>query len=415
MAKMADVASAPAARSTRRAGGVLLALALLLVATNLRPAVVSVATLVDQIRGEFGASATELGLLTTLPVLCFGLLAPVTPRLSRRLGLEPLVGVALVVLLAGVLLRLVPAFGVVLVGSVLVGCAVGVGNVVMPVLVKRDFPHRTGLMTGAYSAILSAGGAVAAAATVPIQRALGTGWAPALALWGVLAVLALVVWSPTALALRRRHETSAGVARAGGVSGLWTSPLAWAVTLYMGLQSLHFYAVTAWVPTLFVDAGLGRSEAGLLLGLSGVFGLVASALTPLLATRLRRQSALVAVLALLYVVGYGGLLLAPATGAVLWMALLGTVQGANLAVALLLITLRSPDAAHTTQLSGMAQGVGYCLAALGPLALGALHDATGGWSVPLVVMVVLVVPTVVAGVLAGRDRHVRSPDAGALP
>ena len=174
MASVSDLAPPPVTTG-RRTGGVLLALALLLVATNLRPAVVSVATLVDQIRADLGASATEAGLLTTLPVLCFGLLAPVTPRLSRRLGLEPLVVVALTVLLAGVLLRLVPVLGVVLVGSVLVGGAVAVGNVVMPVLVKRDFPHRTGLMTGAYSAILSAGGAVGAAVTVPLQHALGVG------------------------------------------------------------------------------------------------------------------------------------------------------------------------------------------------------------------------------------------------
>ena len=234
----------------------------------------------------------------------------------------------------------------------------------------------------------------------------------ALALWGVLAVLALVVWVPRAVLVRRRGADAAGPARAGGIAGLWRDPLAWSVTLFMGLQSLHYYALTAWVPTIFVDAGRTPSQAGLLLGLAGVFGLVASAVTPLLATRLRHQSGLIAALAVLYVVGYVGLLVSPGTGAVLWMALLGIVQGANIALALLLIALRSPDAAHTSQLSGMAQGVGYCLAALGPLALGALHDATGSWSVPLIVLLVLVAPVVVAGVLAGRARHVGSP---ALP
>ena len=391
-------------RGAATSGGVVLALSLLVVAANLRPAVVGVAPLVGEIRADLGISGAVAGLLTTLPVLCFGLLAPVTPALSRRLGVEFLLLLALVALVAGIALRLVPVVGVLLLGSLLVGAAIAVGNVSMPALVKRDFPHRTGAMTGAYSMVLSGGGALAAAATVPIQRALGSGWAPALASWGLLALVALVLWAPQVVRARRAGPLPPPTGP--GAAGVWRDPLAWRVTLFMGLQSLHYYALTAWVPTLFVDAGRTPAQAGLLLSLAGLVGLVASLVAPVVATRRRSQSGLVAGMCALYAVGYGGLLLAPSAGAVVWMVVLGLVQGANIALGLLLITLRARDAEQAGELSAMAQGVGYVLAASGPFGLGALHDATGSWTVPLLVMLVLVVPVALAGLGAGRDRHV---------
>jgi CP family cyanate transporter-like MFS transporter len=396
--------SAPAASATVRRGGALAAFAVLLLAANLRPPVVGVAPLVDQAREDLGVSSGVAGLLTSLPVLCFGLLAPIAPRLARRWGLERLLVAALVVLAAGIALRLVDALAVILAGSVLVGTAIAVGNVSLPTLVKRDFPHRTGAMTGAYSTILTGGGALAAAVTVPMQRATGLDWRYTLGLWGLLALATLLVWVPRA---RRRTVPASPAGEAAAMRrGLLRDRLAWQVTLFMGLQSLQFYATSAWIPTIFVDAGRSRAAAGLLLALAGFVGLVFSATMPSLAMRRRSQSGLVATTCAFYVLGYVGLIVAPGPLGVLWMVLLGIAQGSNIALGLLLITLRSPDTAHTAELSAMAQGVGYTLAALGPFGLGALHDLSGGWTVPLVVMLVLVVPTVVVGIGAGRDRHV---------
>ncbi|GAA4885597.1 CynX/NimT family MFS transporter [Actinomycetospora straminea] len=399
--------SAPTATATTvRRGGALAAFAVLLLAANLRPPVVGVAPLVDQARDALGVSSGVAGLLTSLPVLCFGLLAPVAPRLARRWGLERLLVAALVVLAVGIALRLVSSLAVILVGSVLVGTAIAVGNVSLPTLVKRDFPHRTGAMTGAYSMVLTGGGAVAAAVTVPLQRITGLDWSATLGLWGLLALATLVVWLPRA----RRRTVPPPPAREGPTlrSALLRDPLAWQVTLFMGLQSLQFYALSAWIPTIFVDAGRTPAEGGLLLSLAGFVGLVFSATAPSFAMRRPSQSLVVTTTCLFYVVGYVGLLLAPDSLAVLWMVLLGIAQGSNIALGLLLITLRSPDTEHTAELSAMAQGVGYTLAALGPFALGALHDATDGWTVPLVVMLVLVVPLIAVGWGAGRDRHVLS-------
>ncbi|MHC1560202.1 CynX/NimT family MFS transporter [Actinomycetospora sp. C-140] len=388
-----------------RRGGALAAFAVLLLAANLRPPVVGVAPLVDQAREDLGVSSGVAGLLTSLPVLCFGLLSPVAPRLARRWGLERLLVAALLVLGVGIALRLVDALLVILVGSVLVGTAIAVGNVSLPTLVKRDFPHRTGAMTGAYSMVLTGGGAVAAAVTVPLQRITGLDWRWTLGLWGLLTVATLVVWLP-----RARRRTVPPPPREG--PPLWRAlardRLAWQVTLFMGLQSLQFYAITAWVPTIFVDAGREPTEAGLLLSLAGFVGLFFSAMAPSLAMRRPSQGWLIVLTCAFYVVGYIGLITAPGSLAVLWMIVLGIAQGSNIALGLLLITLRSPDTEHTAELSAMAQGVGYTLAAIGPFALGALHDLSGGWTVPLVVMLVLVVPTVLMGVGAGRDRHVLS-------
>lgn len=402
---------------TSRLRTALLVVAVLLIALNLRPAVVAVSPLVAQIRADLGISSAVAGLVTTLPVLCFGLLAPVAGRLARRVGLETTLLVALLVLTAGIVVRLAPSLVALLAGSLLAGVAIAIGNTLMPVVVKRDFPHRTGAMTGAYSTMISAGGALSAAVMVPIEQATGLGWRPALALWAIGAGLAIVLWTPWVLRARRAAAAAPATAPAAPVRGLWGSPLAWQVTLLMGLQSLQFYAFTAWAPTLFVERGRTPAEAGLLLSLTGLASLVTSAFTPVLATRRPTQFHLVAALVGLWVVGYVGLLLAPDGTAALWMVLIGLGQGVGISLGLTLITLRSPDAAHTSELSGMAQGVGYVVAAAGPFALGAIRDATGGWTWPVVTLLVLLVPLTIAGLGAARDRHVGvpAPDRAAAP
>ncbi|HEY2223359.1 MFS transporter [Actinomycetospora sp.] len=380
--------------------------AVLLIALNLRPAVVAVSPLLAQIRDDLALGGAVGGLLTTLPVLCFGLLAPFAGRLARRIGLETALLAALLVLTAGILVRLVPSLAALLAGSLLAGIAIAIGNTLMPVVVKRDFPHRTGVMTGAYSTMISGGGALAAAVMVPVEHATGLGWRPSLALWAVLVALAVVLWVPWVVRARRRAAAAPPAAPVAPVRGLWRNPLAWQVTLVMGLQSLQFYALTAWAPTIFVDEGRSATEAGLLLSLAGLCSLVTSAITPVLAARSRTQYHLVALLITLWVVGLLGLLLAPGSLAPLWMALIGLGQGVGISLGLTLITLRSPDAAHTSELSGMAQGVGYVLAAAGPLALGAIHDATGSWTAPIITLLVLLVPLAAAGAGAARNRHV---------
>lgn len=391
----------------RRPLGVGAVVAIVLASLNLRPAVVSISPVLGEIRADLGLSATAAGVLTTLPVLCFGLLAPLAPVLARRWGLERALFVSLVVLCVGFALRLVPETWGLFAGTVVAGCAIGLGNVLLPALIKRDFADRIGLMTGLYSMALSGGAALAAGLTLPIATAAGLDWRGALATWGVLAVLGVLVWVPRALRPDLAGATSFGAGAGAGVarSAVWRSPLAWAVTVVMGMQSLSFYAVNAWLPEIMVALGRTPEAGGWLLALCNLAGILGSFVTPVLAGRMRRQRGIGIVLVVLVGSGLLGLALAPGAAA-LWVVLVGLGQGGGISLALTLMALRARDAAHTSELSGMAQSAGYLLAATGPLGLGLAHDATGAWTLPLFLLVAAAAVQGVAVWFAGRDAHV---------
>jgi CP family cyanate transporter-like MFS transporter len=369
-----------------------------LVALNLRPAVVGVGPLLADIRADEALTATAAGVLTALPVLCFGALAPVAPRLARRIGIERALLSALVVLALGCLVRALPGVVALFGGTVLIGAAIATGNVLMPALVKRDFAHRTGLMTAAYSASISVGGAMGAALTAPLADGLGLGWRAALGAWALWAVAAAVCWLPQ---LRRVARPPAS---APPVTALRRSPIAWQVTAYMGLQSLGFYATTSWLPAVFTDRGYPPATAGVLVATMSLTGIAGGMAAPVLAARSQRQRWLAVLITVTTAIGLAGILV-PGVELVSCVVL-GIGQGGALGLALTLMTVRAPDSAHAAQLSGMAQCLGYMLAAAGPFAVGALHDLTDGWTVPLLVLLALMVPQAVVGALAGRDKSV---------
>jgi MFS transporter, CP family, cyanate transporter len=382
-----------------------LGVGVILLALNLRALVVAVSPLLDMIRADTGLSAGAAGLLTTVPVLCFGVLAPLAPRLGRSLGLEPALLLTMVMITAGAAVRLLPPIAALLAGTVLIGAGIALANVLLPGLIKRDFPHKVGLMTGLYTMTLSAAPALAAGLSVPLAQATGLGWRPVLAAWGVLAVVAIIVWLPQ---VRRHTRVSAAEARAAEhpVRGLWRNRVAWTVTLFMGLQSMTYYTLVAWLPTLLVDAGMSEQAAGLMLSLASVVAIAGAFVAPVLASRMRRRAVIVVVSTGLYAVGLAGLWIDPVGGSYVWMVLIGLGVGTAISLALLYIVQRAPDTRHTAQLSSMAQSVGYVLAAFGPLVLGVVHEATGGWTIPLLLLIVALVPQALNGVLAGRDRYV---------
>ncbi|WP_216870880.1 CynX/NimT family MFS transporter [Modestobacter excelsi] len=393
-------------RRRTRGGLVLLVVAIVVVALNQRPAVVGVAPVLTDLRADTGLSSALAGLLTTLPVLCFGAFAPVAPRLARRIGLETAVAVSLLLLVAGIALRLLSPVWLLYGGSLVAGAAIAIANVLMPAYVKREFA-RPGAVMGAYSASLNVGAAAAAGLTVPIGLALGAGWRVALASWLVLALAAVVLWVPVA-GVR-------GTRTAPDDAGSWSllrRPLARQVTAFLGLQSVQFYSVAAWLPTLLADAGVPVGEGGLLLAASNVVGAVGALLAPAVAGRMRTQRPLVVAVLVAYVGGLTGLLVAPDSGTVVWVALFGLAQGSGFALALTLIVLRSATPLVAARLGGVAQCVGYLVAAAGPVVLGALHDATGDWGWPLGLLLVLLVPMGLVGWGASRDA-VLDPD-GAL-
>jgi CP family cyanate transporter-like MFS transporter len=384
-----------------RAAAVLLGAAIVAVALNQRPAVVAVAPVLGELRADTGLGAAMAGLLTALPVLCFGAFAPVAPRLARRVGLETAVAASLVLLAAGIALRLLSPVALLFAGSFLAGAAIAVANVLLPAYVKREF-RRPGAMMGIYSASLNLGAGSAAAFTVPLAVALGVDWRSALGLWLVLALAALALWLPVAGTGSHRRRTGPLPTGAGSWA-LLRQPLARQVTAYIGLQSVHFYSFAAWLPTLLADAGVPVAEGGLLLGLSNVVGAVGALVIPAQAGRMRTQRPLVLAVAAAYTIGLVGLLAAPGTATPVWVAAFGLAQGGGFALALTLIVLRSATPLTAARLGGVAQCLGYLLAAAGPPLLGGLHDVSGGWSWPLAALLAALVPMTWTGWGAARD------------
>jgi CP family cyanate transporter-like MFS transporter len=384
-------------------GGFWLTLAILFVALNLRAAVVAIAPVLDEAREATGMSATAAGLLAAIPLVSFGIFAFPAPRLARRLGMERTIVVAMVLLTVGILLRLAPPVSALFVGTAILGIAIAVCNVLVPAIIKGSFPARAGSMTGLYVVAMSIGGVIAAGATVPLQDATGLGWRAAIALWAVPAAIAAVLWVPY-IRLRRTRTADAGASRR--VEGVWRSPLAWQVAGFMGMQGLLYYTCTAWLPTILIDNGMSTEAAGAQLALLNLVGIPVSLVVSTLAARARTQRRYVAVPTALCAVGLVGVMLAPTAAAPLWMTFLGLGQGATIGLAIAFFVLRAPDSAHAAELAGMAQTIGYLLAAIGPLAVGLLHDLAGGWTIPLAVVTALLLVQLATGLGAARDMHV---------
>ncbi|MDT3716446.1 MFS transporter [Pseudomonas soli] len=378
----------------------LLLLGLVLVALNLRPALSSMSPVLGQVSEGLGLSASQAGLLTTLPVLCLGLFAPLAPILARRFGSERVILGILLTLALGILVRSALGATGVFIGSLMAGASIVIIGVLLPGIVKRDFPQHAGTLTGVYTMALCLGAAMAAGATVPLTRHFDDSWALGLGFWVLPALLAMLVWLPQS---RQGHGVHKVAYR---VQGLWRDPLAWQVTLYMGLQSSLAYIVFGWLPSILIGRGLSPTEAGLVLSGSVIVQLVSSLSAPWLATRGKDQRLAIVVVMLVTLGGLFGCLYAPLEGLWGWAVLLGLGQGGTFALALTLIVLRSKDAHVAANLSSMAQGVGYTLASMGPFAVGLVHDLTGGWGAVGWIFAVLGIGAIVFGLGAGRALHV---------
>ncbi|HEY9281730.1 MAG TPA: MFS transporter [Eoetvoesiella sp.] len=403
-----DVPVLPSRHKSRTAQ-ILLGISLMLIAFNLRPVFASLSVLLPDLLRQTSLSSAQAGYLTTLPVLCLGLFAPLAPRISQRVGPERTLLIVLFLLSIGTALRGLGDIYSLFAGTALAGAAIATGNVLLPSLVKRDFPHKAALMTGLYTMALCGGAAAAAAFTLPMTHLFGDSWPIGLGLWAVPAVLVALIWTPQSL---RSQRVVKGAGRS--VVGLWRDPLAWQVTFFMGLQSALAYCLMGWAAPILRDRGLDGTEAGLVVSVSIMVQVVTCLLVPPLAVRCKNQSVFNAALALLAASALIGLLFAPLSTVWVWAVLQGIGQGGLFAIAMTVIVLRSPDSQVAAHLSGMAQGVGYFLAAFGPLLVGVLHSATGGYAASGWLFAFLGVAAAVNGWGAGRAALVRArPERGA--
>lgn len=387
--------------------------AILLMAINLRTAVAAISPITNEIAVDIPLDSVSLGLLGALPPIAFALSGLVAPVVAHKLGLEFALVLASAAMIVGHVVRAASgSFVLMLVGSIIVLGGMGFGNILLPPAVKRYFPDRIGLVTTAYVTMLSFSTAVPAILAAPIAGA--ASWRISLGVWAILSLGALLPW--VLVAVRRRREAAAAAASDATpeldeappqlARRMWHSRTAWALALAFAASSFSAYAVFAWLPELLIEtAGVTTVAAGALLALYGLMGLPFALVVPVLAARLRNVGWLIQVGVVCFLLGYAGLLIAPEFAPWLWVILFGS--GPLLfPVCLVLINLRTRSPKASTALSGFVQGVGYTIGAFGPVLVGVLHDATGGWIAPIILLVAVALAAAVSGLMLSRPRFI---------
>lgn len=379
----------------------LLIAGILLIASTLRVTFTGAAPLLDAIRADYGLSTAQTGMLTTLPLLAFGLVSPLAAGVGRRLGIERSLLVALVLICLGIGLRSLPSTALLFCGTAIIGCGIALGNVLLPGLIKRDFSQHVARMTGAYSITMGGAAALGSAMVVPLALA-GFGWHGALLMLMVFPLLALLVWLP-----QTRKTATAPLTGSGAMHnrGIWRSALAWQVTLFLGINSLVYYVIIGWLPAILQSLGYSEAQAGSLHGLLQLATAAPGLAIPLILHRLKDQRAIAVIVALMCAISACGLWFWPGQ-AVVWTLIFGFGSGATMILGLTFIGLRANSAHQAAALSGMAQTIGYLLAACGPPLMGKIHDANGDWQIPLITVALISVVMALFGALAGRDREI---------
>ena len=387
---------------------ILLIAGIILVAINLRPAITSVGPLLGIIRDEIGLSNWSVGLLTSLPLIAFAIMSPLVARIGRRVTNEYALVIGLVLLLGGIAVRSISIISFLFIGTLLVGLGIAFCNVLLPGVIKEKFPLKVALMTSIYSTVMTMVAAVASGLSIPIASGLNLGWNMALFVWAIPAIIAIILW----IYLGKKNK---GVSDSQDAvhheerkkNNIWRSSLAWQVALYMGFQSSWFYITISWLPEILYDYGVDMATAGWMLSIAQFIGVPFSFLVPMIAAKYESQRNVVLVLGALGIGGYCGLLFGSSyLMMVISIILIGIPLGGNFALALALLGMRARNSRQAADLSGMAQSVGYVLAAIGPIFIGYLFDVTHMWETPLITLIIISGLVILFGFGAGRNKYV---------
>lgn len=379
----------------------ILLVGILLIATCLRAPITGIAPILEMIRHDFSFSTATAGALTTLPLLAFAAVSPFAVVLARKFGLEYSLLFALFFITGGIALRMVEAVWCLFLGTAIIGAGIAIANVLLPSLLKRDFPTRIASITGAYSVTAGITAALASAAAIPIAHHFN-GWNWALGAFIIFPVAALAVWVSQLSGNKDQPQTTSAL---NTNKPIWKSVLAWQVTFFFGLNSLVYYVIVTWLPTMLIETGFSPAIAGSLHGISQLATALPGLVFGLLLARFRDQKTIAIILPLLTAISLTGILILP-QWATLWSALFGFGCGATFILALTFISLRSSNPAQAAALSGMAQCIGYTVAAGAPPAAGFIFEYTGGWTVPLVICTILCIVMAGLGFSAGRPVHI---------
>lgn len=390
----------------------ILFIAILLTAATQRAPITGLGSLIVDIQNSTGLSHALAGMLTTLPLIAFSIFALAAPKLSIRFGMEHTLLACMIVLTIGIGIRSLTNVTNLFIGTALIGSAIAICNVLVPGMIKRDYPYRIGLMTALYTSSMNLFAAISSGISVPLART-AIGWRGALVCWAILSVITALCWLPLAMNLKRRpsttvtkHQADKNVQVAGKSRSLWRSPVAWQVTIYMGLQSIMFYVGISWLPEILHERGMSQDQAGWMLSIMQIASMFGSFVMPLVAARTQSQKLLTSISSSFFLIGFGGVWLGAAALAPLFITLIGLGCGTTFSLVILFFALRTRTTSEAAKLSGMAQSVGYLLAAVGPTLFGYIHDLSGNWDVPLAAMTCLTILTIIMGYLAGRKGYV---------
>ncbi|MEH7392301.1 CynX/NimT family MFS transporter [Bacillus sp. JJ1474] len=382
----------------------LLMIGIIFVAFTLRPAITSIGPLTGHIRDETGISNGIAGLLTTLPLIAFGLISPFVPKIARRLGNEMSVMIGLCILGSGIMIRSAGTLSLLFSGTILIGLGIAVCNVLLPGIVKQSFPRKVGLLTGIYTLSMGVFAGLAPGLSIPLADSLGLGWRISLGIWALIILIAIGFWLPQ---LKVKDITFDRPKQKQTGSRIWFSSIAWQVTLFMGLQSMVYFSITAWLPEILHTQGFNIAIAGWMLTIFQFSGLPANIIIPILADWLPNQKSIALGIGLLCLTGLFGLMFVTNKALIICcIIMLGISLGAAISHGLTLIGLRAANAKQASDLSGMAQSVGYLLAALGPFMIGFIFDFFHTWTIPLILLVIITVIYTIAGIGAGRNLYV---------
>lgn len=383
----------------------ILLIGIIFIASTLRAPLTTVGPLISSIKDSLTISNGLAGLLTTIPLLAFALISPFAPKISRRFGLESTLFFSLLLLTAGIIIRSQGSTSNLLVGTFLLGLAIAFGNVLLPGLIKLNFPLHIGFITGIYSVSMNLSASIAVGVSVPLANGLNLGWEGALGVWGVLSFIAVLIWFPQ---LKNKKPSRGEVISSLKTKSpsLWRSPLAWSITFFMGFQSLIFYTTSAWLPEVLKSQGMNVGSAGWMVSLMQFSQLPMTFIVPILAGKVKDQRWIVASVTILYLLGYVGIMVGVTTLVPLFMIMIGIAGGAAFGLSMMFFSLRTQTPLEAANLSGMAQSFGYALAAIGPVLFGILHDFTSSWSIPLLIIVISIIVILISGLKAGKDVFV---------
>lgn len=380
----------------------LLLLAIIFIATNLRAPITAVGPLVGMITEELSLTGAQAGLITTLPLVAFALVSPLAPKMARKFGTEKTIFTALLLIILGLGIRYIPTMATLFLGTIILGCGIAVGNVLIPSIVKKEFQGNSGLVTGIYSVSMNLTGAIASGVSIPLTQRLGWSWNQALSLWVIFALIALIGWLPQ----MKNKQSVTTIAETEPKSSVWQSQLAWSVSLFMGIQSFIFYVLVAWLPQMLVSQGIPSSKSGGMLSLLQLTLLPTTFVIPIIAEKTANQRSLVSLSFVLFFLGIGGLMFSQPLIITMAIIFIGIAGGIAFSLSMMFFNLRTSTAKGAADLSGMAQSVGYVLAAVGPFLFGLLHDLTNNWQSSLILLLVMTVILLFVGLKAGSEEKI---------